>query len=271
MKNHSVAILKSVIFATFFFFTANSISAQQPFLTDNTDVTDKGKFHFEVGNEIDRLQSVLFPDKYQNGFHATLAYGLMKNVEVSITGTHVVLVSNTGAERRLVGGIGDTTIAVKYNFIHEHEGSRLPAFTISPFVQFPTGNAARALGSGKTDYGFNAVAQKTYHKKNVVRVNAGYLFAGNTVTGVLGISAVRGHVFSGGVSYVRNISEKLQLGSEIVGAVTNQFQLSRGQLQTQFGGNYNLTKKMSLDFGIIAGKFAASPRFGGQLGVSIDF
>ena len=116
-----------------------------------------------------------------------------------------------------------------------------------------------------------ASPKKPFGEKNVFRVNAGYLFAGNTVNGLLGISSVRGKVFTGGASYVRKINDKLQLGGEITGAVTNNFQLSNGQLQTQFGGNYQIGKKTTFDFGVIAGRFSASPHFGLQLGFSHDF
>jgi hypothetical protein len=53
--------------------------------------------------------------------------------------------------------------------------------------------------------------------------------------------------------------------------VTSNFELSLGQLQTQFGGNYSLRKNMTLDFGLVAGRFVASPRVGAQLGVTLDF
>jgi hypothetical protein len=32
-----------------------------------------------------------------------------------------------------------------------------------------------------------------------------------------------------------------------------------------------LTKKLTLSFGLLAGKFAASPRVGGQIGFAYDF
>jgi len=53
--------------------------------------------------------------------------------------------------------------------------------------------------------------------------------------------------------------------------VTTSLKLTNGQLQTLIGGNYALTRKATFDFGIVAGKFAASPRAGVQLGLSIDF
>ena len=95
------------------------------------------------------------------------------------------------------------------------------------------------------------------------------LFAGSTATGDIGIKT-RGRVFVAGASVIKQFTSKLDLGAEVTGAVSNSLQLSRGQLQTLVGGNYQVTKKMSFDFGIVAGKFN-SPRVGLQLGVSIDF
>jgi hypothetical protein len=253
-----------------FFLAAVAVGhSQTPFTTDNADVTDKGKFHFEFINEFDQLQPTSFPAKYQNGTRMTLAYGVAKNVEVSITGQFLDIVG--ASHPRAIGGISDTTIAAKYNFRMEKENSMLPAFTISAFVQIPTGNSRRGLGSGVTDIGINAVAQKTISKKSIVRVNAGTLFSGNTLTGAIGFTVVRGQIFTGAASYVRTISERLQLGGEIAGALPSNFNLNQGQLQTQFGGNYQVAKKTTFDFGLIAGRFAASPRFGIQLGFSHDF
>lgn len=168
-----------------FLITASAFSAraQQPFFTDDADVTDKGKFHFESAGEFDRLQTSSFPVKHQNNVRAQIAYGLIENVEISVTGAFLTLLGDRNFSPRFVPGIGYTTLAVKYNFLKERENSPLPALTVSGFVQLPTGNADRGLGSGVADYGFYGVAQKTFKKKNVVRVNAGGVFAGNTLDG----------------------------------------------------------------------------------------
>ncbi|MEP6903846.1 MAG: hypothetical protein ABJA66_19140 [Actinomycetota bacterium] len=248
---------------------ASGVQAQQPFVTDNADVTEKGKVHLEIANEFDQLQPSSLPVEYQNTIRATLAYGLVKDLEISVGGQFLTLASR--ARPRFIGGIGDTLVAVKYNFRKERKNSRIPALTVSAFVQFPTGSSSRSLGSGITDYGINGIAQKTFREKNVFRVNGGYLFAGNTVNGVLGFALVKGQVFTGDASYVRKLGEKLQLGGEIAGAVTNNFQLSKGQFQAQIGGNYQINEKTTFDFGLIAGHFAASPRSGFQIGFSRDF
>ena len=70
---------------------------------------------------------------------------------------------------------------------------------------------------------------------------------------------------------VRDFNAKWKLGVELTGALTSNFDLGRGQLQTQVGGNYQMTKKMSLDFGLIGGFYASSPRVGPQIGISYDF
>lgn len=246
-----------------------SARAQQPFIVDDADVTEKGKFHLEVANEIDKLQASALPSDYQNATRAVFSYGLTKNLEISVGGQFLMIASRENP--RLIGGIGDTHLGLKYKLREEKEGSRLPAFAVSAYLQIPTGSARRGLGSGVADFGINGIAQKTHREKNVFRLNAGVLFSGNTVAGALGFAPVRGQVFTGGFSYVRKISGKLQLGGEITGAAANNFQISKGQLQTQFGGNYQFSKKASFDFGIIFGRYAASPRVGLQLGASIDF
>jgi uncharacterized protein YjlB len=77
-------------------------------------------------------------------------------------------------------------------------------------------------------------------------------------------------VFTGGASIVKQLSPKLQLGIELNGAMERNLGLGKGQLQTLFGGNYQLRNSLSFDFGVVGGKYAASPRAGIQLGISID-
>jgi hypothetical protein len=55
------------------------------------------------------------------------------------------------------------------------------------------------------------------------------------------------------------------------GAVTKNFALSRGQLEGQIGGGYALSDKFELTFGVLGGRYAASPRFGVQVGFAYDF
>ncbi|MCP9495250.1 MAG: transporter [Pyrinomonadaceae bacterium MAG19_C2-C3] len=246
------------------------VPAQQPFITDDADVTPRGKFHFEFSDEYDLLQRDAFPARRQNTASFELGYGLLNGVEISLEAPLVSIFNAPGTTPRRVTGIGDTNFAVKYNFRSEREGSRLPALTVSGNIEIPSGDVARSLGSGIADYSINGIAQKTLTKRTTWRGNAGVIFSGNTATGAVGIRA-RGTVFTGATSLVRRFNSRLQLGAELAGAATRNRDLGQEQLIFQVGGNYLVRENLTFDFGVLAGGFVASPRAGAQIGVSVDF
>ena len=245
-------------------------SAQQPFITDDTDVTPKRKFHLEFSNQFDWLSRDAFPSLRQNTADVELGYGLFDGVEISIAAPFITIFNAAGTNPRRPAGIGDASLSVKYNFLTETEKSRRPALAIALNFELPTGDQSRQLGSGLADFYLNGILQKALTKKTTVRLNGGILFSGNQTTGAVGIKA-RGTVFTGGGSLVRTFTSRLDLGVEVVGAFTSNLDLGKGQLQTQVGGNYSLRDNMTFDFGIVAGRYAASPRLGVQLGISIDW
>jgi hypothetical protein len=248
-----------------------ALYAQQPFNTDDADVTDYHKLHMEFGNEYDTLQRISFPNLRQNTANVKFAYGMWKHVEVGLDEQLISIFKAPNPTFPLkVVGFGDVDFSVKYNFYREKEHSILPAMTISAAFEFPTGDATRQLGSGLTDYAFNLISQKSLTEKTKLRLNSGFVLAGNSQTGVVGITT-RGTVYTGAASLVRDFTPKLKLGVEVTGELTANFDLGRGQLQNQFGGNYQLRKNLSLDFGLTVGYYAASPRVGPQIGFSIDF
>lgn len=263
------SLRRAFLLTAFLFLPAVSVGAQQPFYTDDADVTEFKKFHLQVSNEFDVLQRFDYPSIHQNTSVAEVSYGVAKNFEIAINGPLIGITNSRVITPRNVIGLGDIEVQVKYNPFTEHEGSWRPALAVSFAVEFPTGSTERGLGSGLTDYFLNGILQKSITKKTKLRLNGGVLFAGNAATGELGIKT-RGEVFVGGASLVKQFTPKLDLGIEVTGALTKTLVLDEGQVQMQFGGNYLLTKKMSLDFGILAGKFNTA-RFGAQLGFSIDF
>jgi hypothetical protein len=244
------------------FLFAATVQAQQPFVTDDADVTPKGKFHFEFSNEFDFLQRSSFPNLRQNTADLELDYGLFENVEIGIEAPLLTILNAGGTTQRRVTGIGDMNLSLKYNFYREREKSRLPAMTIVVNFELPTGDTERQLGSGLADVYVNGVLQKSFSRNLKLRLNGGILFSGNETTGVVGIKS-RGTVFTGGGSLVKQLTPKLQLGFEVTGATTTNLQLGKG--------NYQFRNNASFDFGVLAGKYAASPRVGIQLGVSVDF
>ena len=246
------------------------VYAQRPFVTDDAEVAAKRKFHFEFANEFDLLPRSSYPNLKQNTADFELDYGLCKDVEIGGESPLIAIFNATGVQPRTAFGAGDTNLHLKYKFWKEREGSRLPAMAVSFNIEFPTGDQSRGLGSGLTDYALNLIVQKSLTKQTTLRINSGLLFAGDTTTGVIGITN-RGRAFTGSASLVRQFTQKLALGAEVAGAASGDPQLKDKQLQFQLGGHYQLRKDFILNFGVIGGRFPASPRVGAQLGVAIDF
>ena len=243
--------------------------AQQPFVVDDADVTEHGKFQLQISHGFDVLPRSAYPSLRQNTTVFVLNYGLLKDVEVGVDYPLIVISNAAGTTPKTITGFGDLNFHVKYNFLKEREGKRRPAVTVSFAMEVPTGDTTKGLGSGLLDYSVNGVLQKSLSTKTTLRLNGGIVFAGNTSTGLVGIRT-RGRVFTVGGSLTRQFTPKLNVGIELTGAASSNRGLGAGQLQTQFGGNYQLTEKMTLDFGVLAGKFN-NPRAGLQVGMSLDF
>jgi len=244
--------------------------AQQPFFNDDADVAEYHRWHFESNDELDVLPRSSLPSLRQNTVTVKFSYGLLRDCEVGMDFPLITIFNNSSARPQTPSGLGDTDYSIKYNFHREHAGSNWPALTVSLNIEPPTGNARLGLGSGLIDYYLNSVVQKTLSAKNVFRMNGGATFAGNTLTGVVGIKT-RGTILTGGASFVRQFTKKLDLGAEVYGGYTANLALGRGELQEQIGGNYEFRHRTTIDFGVIAGQATGSPRYGFQLGLSKDF
>jgi hypothetical protein len=259
------------IVLAFFFGTAFSSGpalAQQPFYTDDAEVTSAGKVHIEVFNEYDWLQRGQAPHVRQNTFNMRANYGLGKGLELDIDSPLISILNNSTASPPRADGIGDTNFGIKYNF-HEESGS-VPALAAAVYIETPTGNPVNGLGSGLVDSWVYGIAQKKLPGQFVLRLNGGYLFTGNTSTGVVGITRARGHVGTFGASMVRTMTRRLDLGGEVAAAVAPNRDIQRAQVQFMLGGNYELRPGLTLGIGILGGLFVASPRAGLQIGFSFD-
>src|SRR5262245_14581868 len=185
--------------------------AQQPFVTDDADVTPRHHFHFEFSNQFDVLQRASFPNLKQNTADSELDYGLFHGLEVGIEVPWLVIINDRTNNSRTVRGIGDTNLSLKYNFLTEKEHSRRPAMSIAFNYELPTGDTKRQLATGLADFYMNGVVQKSLTTKTKLRLNGGILFSGNETTGVIGIKT-RGTVFTGAGSLVKQFTPKLDLG-----------------------------------------------------------
>jgi hypothetical protein len=182
---------------------APSSSAQQPFLTDDAEVTSRGHVHFEYANEFYVLQKAAYPNLRQDTSNFVIQYGLLDGVEVNMDFPLIAIVNARGSGKSSVFGLGDVDFAAKWNLVKEVPGSSHPAFTVTAAAEFPTGSEKKQLGSGLTDYLLNTILQKTF-SDTALHFNAGIQFSGNTQTGVVGIHTP-GHIFIGGLSAARDV------------------------------------------------------------------
>ncbi len=248
---------------------AGIAAAQMPFYTDNADVTGEGTLHFEFFDEFDGLQSAQYPDLRQNTFNYKINYGLPHGLELDLDAPYLSIYRAAGAPTS--NGPGDTDMGIKWNFRKSDHPLSIPALSASLYIEFPTGDTSQQLGSGLTDYWLNSIAQEALTEKTRVNGNFGFLFAGNTSTGVLGTQNTRGHVYTGGLSLQHDFTPRLTLGMEAWGAVADNKSLGKDQFQGLGGGWYQLNSRMAITFALLGGSHIASPKFGDQVGVEIDF
>jgi hypothetical protein len=253
-----------------FFSIAAIARAQQPFSTDDAAVTPKGTTHIEVFDEYDWLQPSQFPHRRQNTFNMRVNFGLGHGLELDVD-SPLLAIANVPATVPLTPvGTGDTNFGVKYNFHNEQTGSSVPAMTTALYIETPTGDPYTGLGSGLVDVWAYLVLQKSLNSSLTLRINGGYLFTGNTSTGVVRIETTRGHIATGGASMVEALSRHWTIGAEVFGAVSSNPGLDREQLQVLVGGSHELRDGLSLSLAGTTGWFPASPRLGVLIGFAID-
>jgi hypothetical protein len=159
--------------------SATTSFSQQPFVTDDADVTPRHRFHFEFSNEVDWLQRSSFPSRKQNTLDFEVNYGLFHGVEVGVQVPVITIFNDRSSQFLRPTGIGDMNISMKYNFREERKESRWPAMSVNVNFEVPTGDVGRQLGSGLADLYINGIIQKTLPAKTMLRLNGGLLSSGH--------------------------------------------------------------------------------------------
>jgi hypothetical protein len=195
-------------------------------------------------------------------------YGWTDRLELDLDAPLLIIYNNEEPYR--VSGIGDTDLGVKWNLREAQHGSKGFAAALAAYVEFPTGEPTNDLGSGVVDVWTYLVFEKALGEATTLRLNGGYLFAGNTSTGVVGITTARGHVATMSGSLTRAVSTRVSIGGEVAAAATTKKELERGQLQALLGLIYQPRELFTLTAGLVVGHFSASPRVGLQVGFSVD-
>ncbi len=262
-------LIPAKILALVLFFMAAPLHAQMPFYTDDTSLTEPKKLHVEIFDEFDGLQSSQYPDVRQNTLNAKINFSPLKRLEFDLDVPYLSIQRAPGVPAS--HGVGDTNLGAKWAIREPTPDSNSPSVAASFYVEFPTGDEKQELGSGLTDYWLNVILQKPLSDATRFNVNLGLLFAGNTSTGAVGIQTRRGQVYTAGLSLLHDINSKLTLGGELYGGVSDGAGQDKTQLQAMLGGQYTIRDGLTLCIGILGGKFGATPRIGGQIGLSMDF
>ena len=247
---------------------ANPARAQLPFYTDDPSITPIKTVHVELFDEYDALQSSQFPDKRQNTANFKINFSPFSQLELDLDFPYLNIRRAAGADNS--GGIGDTNLGAKWSFPARNPYPLEASYAVSFYVEFPTGDSTNGLGSGLTDYWLNFAMQKPFSEATRINGNLGLLFAGNTATGAIGIQTRRGQVYTGGISLLHDVTSRLTLGAELYGGVSDGAGHDKTQLQAMLGGEFRIRDGLALSFGVLGGKYGATPSLGGQVGVAID-
>src|SRR5262249_26617356 len=150
-------------------------------------------------------------------------------------------------------GIGDVVLKAKASLFYEQ--ALLPAVSLRAAVKFPTGDSARAFGSGEVDGGFGFLLQKTFWRLTF-HVNGDVTFPGQPFKDV-GVSL---QPFFGGVMAIEfRISNPLSLVAQLRGD-TRPFHhtipiLDKHLIQSILGVNWAITRHLVLQAGLDEDQF----------------
>ncbi len=132
-----------------------------------------------------------------------LNYGVVPNVQLHLVVPMTASLPPSGGTAQY--GIGDTELGAKIRFLKETK--RLPEVGIFPFVELPSGSAAKGLGVGAAWYRLPLWMQKSWGRWT------SYGGGGETLVPVEG---ARNFPFAG-LLVQRQIDKKLTLGGELFG------------------------------------------------------
>lgn len=233
--------------------TSTFIHAARPLSTDDAWTVEKGKFQLETGFDFTRQ------DNHDKEFSPsiTLSYGLLEQMDLGMGSGYLFVHPKEGKKEN---GLADTELKLKYRLIDE-KGCR-PAFAITGKLKIPTASEPKELGSGKTDFGINAIFTKNLSKRLVFHINAGYTFIGeHGVNGEFNYSAAGQFI----------ISDKWALVGEVVGVNNLNGRKGDDPFSGLLGTYYLITDNIVWDAGMEIGMNKAAPDFRLTTGLTLLF
>jgi hypothetical protein len=212
--------------------------AGPPFQTDDPEPVDYRHFEmyaFELSDGTTAGGTTLSAPAYE------VNYGVVPNVQL-----HLILPLNTAfaPDGPNQHGVGDTEFGIKLRFVKESKN--FPQIGIFPFFEFPSGNADKGLGVGKTWYRVPLWLQKSWGPDD--RQWTSYGGGGYTI--VPQEDAVN-FPFAGWLVQ-RQLSKKVTLGAELFGHGPQTPDTTRSSTLLDLGGIYEF--KDGFDLLFCAGK-----------------
>jgi hypothetical protein len=174
--------------------------AGPPFRTDDPEPVELGHYEFYTfftGTHITGDTSGAVP-----GFE--LNYGLIPNGQFHIVAP---LAFDSPVDGSRQWGMGDTELGFKYRFIQEDEKGWRPQVGVFPFLELPTGDEARGLGSGHARLYLPLWVQKSFGDWTTYG-GGGYWFNRG------GIGGDKDFLYLGWLLQ-RKVTEKLAIGAEL--------------------------------------------------------
>lgn len=162
-------------------------------------------------------------------------WGALPNLQL-----HLVLpvVASIPSDGPVTYGVGDSELGAKYRFVKETKW--LPQVGIFPFVELPSGDAARGLGVGSTWYRLPLWIQKSWGP---------WTSYGGGGEAIVLEPGSRNYPFAGWLVQ-REINKKLMLGAELFGhgALGETAGSTRGSVMADLGGTYEFKPGFDLLF-----------------------
>jgi hypothetical protein len=132
--------------------------AAHPFITDDASTQGAGNWQLELMAQRDRHDAAAGSVRQSSRstlLNPVLTYGPLDTVDIALgLSRERFRVTGDGVPAREASGWGDSTLEAKWRF-HDADGL---SFALKPGVSLPTGNENRGLGTGRTSWGVNLIA-----------------------------------------------------------------------------------------------------------------